>query len=53
MDNNYDEQLLIMKSTIESNKQETDDKIANLTEDLKSMFTSIIVSIMDHTNNYK
>ena len=48
MDNNYDEHLIIMQSAIESNKQEmktnkqySDEKIINLTEDLKSMLTEI------------
>ena len=30
MDNNSDEQLIIMKSTIEANRQESDEKIMKL-----------------------
>ena len=38
-----DYQLLIMQATIESNMQDSDEKIKNLTEDL----TAIITSMMD------
>ena len=51
MDNKSDEQFLILQSTIEVNKQETDEKIAKLTEDLKEMITSTITSMMDQTNS--
>ena len=39
MDNNSDEQLLIITAKIESIRQESDEKMNNLTEDLKSMIT--------------
>ena len=51
MDNKSDEQFLILQSTIEVNKQETDEKIAKLIEDLKEMITSTITSMMDQTNS--
>ena len=47
--NSY-EQFLIMEATIESNKQQSDEKMKNLTEDLKSMTTSTIKSTMGHMN---
>ena len=39
MDNNSDEQLLIIKAKIEYIRQESDEKMNNLTEDLKPMIT--------------
>ena len=54
---NYDEQILIIQDTIESNRQETDEKkintdekLTNITEDLK-VFTATITSMMDQINN--
>ena len=44
-----DEDFLIIKSTIKSNRQDTYEKLTNLTEDLKAM----IRSIMYQTNNPK
>ena len=48
MDNKYDTQLIIMQSPIESNKKEmksnkqnSDDKMMNPTEDFKAIFTVI------------
>ena len=41
----WDEQLLIMKSAIESNRQESDGKTKNLEEDLISMITSMMEQI--------
>ena len=38
MNNNSDEQLLIIQATIEANKQYSDEKINNFTEDFTSMF---------------
>ena len=35
MDKNSDEQIFIMQATIETNKQESDEKMKNLTEYLK------------------
>ena len=43
MDNNSDDQLLIMKSTIDSKSQDSDEKMKNITEDL----TAMIASMMD------
>ena len=37
MYNKSDEQLLIMQATNEANRQESDDKMNNLIEDLKEM----------------
>ena len=56
IDINSDEQLLIMRYTIEtnmqatfeSNRQETDNKRTKLAEYL-AMITSNIISMMDHT----
>ena len=42
MDNKSDEQLLITKVTIGSNKQDSDEKMNKLTEHLKEMLTSTI-----------
>ena len=50
MDNKSDEQFIITQDTIESNRQESDDKITKLTEDLKSIIKSTITSIMDRIN---
>ena len=44
MINKFDEQLLIVQATIEASRQDYDEKMKNLTEDLKSMITSM----MDH-----
>ena len=44
MDNKSDEKLLIVQAKIEANRQDYDEKIKKLTEDL----TEIIASIMDH-----
>ena len=57
IDINSDEQLLIMRYTIEtnmqatfeSNRQETDNKRTKLAEYL-AIITSNIISMMDHTN---
>ena len=43
MDNKSDGQLLIMQATIDANRQDSDEKMKNLTEYL----TEIIVSMMD------
>ena len=43
MDNKSDEKLLIVQSIIEANKQDSDEKMNNLTEDL----TGMIASMMD------
>ena len=60
MDNKYDEQFIIMQATIKSNKQEiksnkqdSDEKMMNLTEDFKAILASSITSMMDHINMYK
>ena len=60
MDNKSDEQFIIMQATIEtnkqdmrSNKQESDKKMMNTTEDFKSMLTSTITSMMDRINMSK
>ena len=54
MDNNYDENFIIMKATIEANKQEMksnkqdyDYKMMNLIEYFKSVLLSNIASIID------
>ena len=39
MDNKSDEQLLIIQSTIEANRQDSDDKTRKLTGFLKEMIT--------------
>ena len=56
MDNKYDQQFIITQAKIESknqdiksNKQDSDEKIVNLTEDFKS----IIVAITDQINTLK
>ena len=43
MDNESDDDLLIPEATIESKRQDSDEKMKNLTEDL----TAIIISMMD------
>ena len=50
MDNKSNMQLLIMKSIIEANRHDSDVKIKNLTEYLKEMITSTIISMIDHIN---
>ena len=45
MDNISYEKLLIMQATIESNRQESDEKMKNLTEDLIAMITSMLDQI--------
>ena len=59
MDKKSYEQLLTIQATIETNRQETDEKkietdekITKITEDLK-VFTATITSMMDQTNNSK
>ena len=42
MDERSDEQILIMKSIIESTRQDSDDEMKNLTEDLIAMTASIM-----------
>ena len=39
---NSDDQLLIMQATIEAKRQNSDEKMKNLTKDLKPMITSIM-----------
>ena len=46
MDNKSDEQFLVMKATIEVNRQNYEDKMKKLIEDLKAMITSTITSTM-------
>ena len=41
--NKSNDQLCIMQATIDANRQDSDEKMKNLTEDL----TSMIVSMMD------
>ena len=50
MDNKSDEQLIITQDTIEVNRQESDEKIMRLIEDLKVFVKSTITSMMDQTN---
>ena len=45
MNNKSDEQLLIVKATIEANRQDYDEKMKNLTEDLTAMITSMMDQI--------
>ena len=49
MDNKSDEQLIIIQSKVESNKQETDEKLTHIIENFKVM----IEFMMDQTNNSK
>ena len=42
-----------MQAAIESNKQDPDDKMMKVTEDLKAMLESAIMSMMDHINMLK
>ena len=46
MDNKSDEQFLVMKATIEVNRQNYEDKMKKFIEDLKAMITSTITSTM-------
>ena len=57
MDDKSDEQFLIVQAKNDANKQDTnekqmntDEKISQITEDLK-ILTETITSMMDHTNN--
>ena len=50
MDNKYYEKLLIMPAKIEANRKESNDKIKNLTEDLKAIITSTITWIIFQIN---
>ena len=57
MDNKSDEHFLFIRSKIDDNKldtdekqMKTDDKLTHLTEDLK-VLTKTITSMMDQTNN--
>ena len=59
MDNKYNEKLLIIQATIESDSQQdddkqmkTDEKLTEITEHL-TVLTSNITSLMDQTNNQK
>ena len=52
MDNKSDEKFIIMTATIEANRQESDDKITKLIEDLKVFVKSTITSMIDKTNIY-
>ena len=45
MDNKSDDQLLIVQATIESNKQDSDEKMKKLIEYLKGMIASMIDQI--------
>ena len=45
MDNKLDGQLLIMKATIEANRQYYDEKMKKVTEDLTEMITSMMDQI--------
>ena len=45
MNNKSDERLLVIQATIESNRQDYDDKIKNLIEDLIAMITSMMDQI--------
>ena len=45
MDNKSDYQLLIMQATVESNKQDYDEKIKKLTADLTGMIASMMGQI--------
>ena len=49
MDYKSDEQLIFMQATIEANRQDSDEKMKNITEYLPA----IITSMMDHINIYK
>ena len=50
MDNKSNENFLIIQAIIEANRQETDEKLTQITEDLKFL-TATITSMMDQTNN--
>ena len=45
MDNKSDDQLLIMKSTIDDSRQDSNERTKNITE----VLTEIIASMMDRT----
>ena len=45
MDNKSDDKLLIIQATIETNRQYSDEKTNNLTEDLTAMITSMMDQI--------
>ena len=45
MDNKSDDQLLLIQYTMESNRQDYDDKIKKLTEELTSIITSMMYQI--------
>ena len=49
MDNKSGDQLLIMQDTIDANKRHYDEKVKNFTEDLTTMFASM----MDQVQNSK
>ena len=51
IDNKSDEQLLMVQAAIEANRQYSDYKMKNITEDFKAMITSIIISIMVQMKN--
>ena len=60
MDNNSDERFTIIQSTIEpknrymkANKQNSNEKMRNITEAFKAMLKSTITTIMDQINTYK
>ena len=42
MDNKSDYQLIIVQSSIEANRQDCDEKMKNITEDLSAMITSMM-----------
>ena len=50
MFNKSNEQLLIMQTTIESKRQESNEKMDKLIEYLKAVLTSTITEIMDYIN---
>ena len=60
MDNNSDERFTIIQSTIEpknrymkANKQNSNEKMRNITEAFKAILKSTITTIMDQINTYK
>ena len=50
MNNKSDDQLLTMQATIETNRQDSDDKMKKLTEDLTEMITLMMDQIQIYTN---
>ena len=48
-DNKFDEQFLVIQDTVEDNKQEADEKLTHITENLKVL----TAFMMDHTKNSK